>query len=125
MLERVRSFIDKHKKKIAIGLIMIAGGYYFYNYATDEKEIKLSAFIEALQLSTVTEAVVESNRVIRFRSGESEWFYTFVGSFPIDTLCELLTYSPIHPAQRKSLCPLKRTSFLKSWLTQECSHWSR
>ncbi len=81
MLERVKKFVSKHKYKIIVGLGVLVAGYWAYDWFTDDSEIKLSHFIQALRGNQVKEVVVKGS-VIDFRGSGPEWFRTFIGRFP-------------------------------------------
>jgi hypothetical protein len=91
MLESVKKFVSKHKYKILVGLGMFAVGYWAYDCLTDDSQIKLSHFIEALRGNHIKEVVVRGS-VIDFRGSGPEWFRTFIGRFPRQELYKLIQY---------------------------------
>lgn len=48
MLAKVKDFVDKHKYKLMVGLGVLGLGCYAYKVMTNESEIKLSHFLDAL-----------------------------------------------------------------------------
>lgn len=60
-MAKVKDFIERHKYKIMIGLGVLGLGCYSYKVMTDESEIKLSHFLDALKLDHVEEVVRKGN----------------------------------------------------------------
>jgi len=48
MLAKVQNVIKKYKYKIFAAVSFAAAGYFFYQYAKGEWEVKLSSFLQAL-----------------------------------------------------------------------------
>lgn len=67
MLAKVKEFVEKHKYKIMVGVSVLGLGCYAYKTMTDESEIKLSHFLDALKLDHVEE-VVRKGDYLLFRS---------------------------------------------------------
>jgi hypothetical protein len=91
MLQRVKKFVQKHKYKLLVGGSILAAAYFFYQYITNDSEIKLSHFMKAVREDQIQEAVVKGH-VIEFKSNGEEWYSTFVGSFPMEKLYKLMKY---------------------------------
>lgn len=59
MFERFKQKIKDNKYKILAGASFAAAGYLFYCYLFDDKNIKLSSFLSALQNNQLDEVVVK------------------------------------------------------------------
>lgn len=85
MLKKIRESFEEHKYKILAGVSFVAAGYLLYHSVFDDRNIKLSTFIDALKSDQLDEIVVKGNSVY-FRSLTSDWFHSVVGNFPMHEL---------------------------------------
>lgn len=82
MLKSLMQKLQKHRYKILAAVSFIAAGYFFYYSFSDERNIKLSTFLDALRSEQINEIVVKGDKVF-FRSLTSDWYHSVIGNFPI------------------------------------------
>jgi hypothetical protein len=92
MLTSLVNYIKENKYKILGGFSFAMAVYFAAQYLKGEGEAKISSLIEAIQQDKVHEIVLEDNTIF-FRSQTSEWFKTFLGSYPSEKIFELIKYS--------------------------------
>jgi hypothetical protein len=85
MLKNIIIKIKKHKYKILAAVSFVAAGYFCYCYLNDDKNIKLSAFLDALRNDQINDVVVQGDTVY-FRSLTSDWYNSVIGNYPIHEL---------------------------------------
>ena len=85
MFKRIKEIIQNNKYKILAGLSFAAASYLLYHSLYDDRNIKLSTFMEALKSDQLDEVVVKGDTVY-FRSLTSDWFHSVIGNYPIHEL---------------------------------------
>lgn len=83
MLKKIKEILDDNKYKILAGVSFVAAGYLLYHSIYDDRNIKLSTFMDALASDQLDEVVVKGD-VVYFRSLTSDWFHSVIGSYPIN-----------------------------------------
>ena len=79
MFDWLNHNIKKHKYKILAAVSFLAAGYLFYLSLNDDKNIKLSTFLEALRAGQLDEVVLKGHN-IWFRSLTSEWYHSNINN---------------------------------------------
>lgn len=85
MLKKIKEVLSRNKYKILAGASVVAAGYLLYHCLYDDRNIKLSTFLVALQSDQLDEVIINGD-TIHFRSFASDWFHTTLGSFPLHEL---------------------------------------
>jgi hypothetical protein len=104
MLAKIKDFLYRNRWRIAIGAGIIATGCLLYDFMVDESEVKLSTFIKAVKKEQIDEVIVEGQNIF-FKSGNSAWFRTFIGSFPVEEIYFLIKYFPPYAETKTSSFP--------------------
>ena len=92
MWSKIKSFVFRHRYKFIAGCLGIATlGFLLYEDFGKGPNIKLSAFLQALNRKLVKEAVI-SDSTIFFRGEGDQWFHTITRGFPMLEIRNLLEY---------------------------------
>ncbi len=59
MLKTIITKIKKHKYKILAAVSFVAAGYFFYCCFNDDKNVKLSTFLDALRSDQINDVVIK------------------------------------------------------------------
>mgnify|MGYP000107771629 CR=1 FL=1 len=82
MLRKIFDKIKQHRYKILAAVSFIAAGYFFYCTFNDEKNVKLSTFLDALRSEQINDIIIKGD-TIYFRSLTSDWYHSLIGSYPL------------------------------------------
>lgn len=82
MLKKIIIKIKQNKYKILAAVSFVAAGYFFYCYFNDDKNVKLSTFLDALKSDQINDVVIKGD-TIYFRSLTSDWYHSVIGSYPL------------------------------------------
>lgn len=120
MLRWIIEKIKKNRYKLLAAVSFGLAGYFIYRSYNDEHKIKLSTFLNALSSDRVDNVVVKGEKIF-FKSEMSDWYYSNIGNYPINSLFNQLKYFYFyHLDSLKSLFLVRKTQLL-IWLKYQHS----